>query len=80
MIKREEGYYCIITAVCLIVTVVLWLLNGFSAYWVLPVSVIQALAGLYAIKHIYRKASAIEQMLSGLREDFENLVKKGGNS
>ena len=50
MIKREEGYYCIITAVCLIVTVVLWLTNGFGAYWVLPVSVIQALAGLYAIK------------------------------
>lgn len=72
MIKREEGYYCIITAVCLIVTVVLWLKNSFSAYWVLPVMVIQALAGLYAIKLIYRKASALEQMLSGLREDFDN--------
>ena len=70
MIKREEALYCLYSFIAGAVLIVLWLLIGFEAYWVLPVFLIQIIIGAAGIWRVYRKASVTEQLLSAMREDY----------
>ena len=69
MIKREEALYCLYSFVTAAAVIALWLLTGFSAYWVLPVFMLQIVIGFAGIWKVYKKASVTEQLLSAMRED-----------
>ena len=70
MIKREEALYCLYSFIAMAVLIVLWLVIGFEAYWVLPVFLVQIIIGFTGIWRVYKKASVTEQLLSAMREDY----------